>query len=143
MQSACPTAQLVVHMPIEHTCPAAHAVPHAPQLARSVCVSRHEPIQLLWPAWHDGTHAPAAQVSPAAHAVPQAPQLRGSVCESTQRPLHSRWSAPHTPVSDTTSSAASIDTMSGDASPPTTGDEQPTPAMAAKPTIQGDNAFCL
>ena len=58
----------------EHTWPAAQAVPHAPQWARSLARSRHEPPQLASPAAHDTTHAPAEHTWPAAQAVAQAPQ---------------------------------------------------------------------
>jgi hypothetical protein len=37
-QRVSPIGHVVVHAPATHTCPAAHALPQAPQLAVSVCV---------------------------------------------------------------------------------------------------------
>jgi hypothetical protein len=37
-----------------------HIVPQAPQLAVSVCVSRHIPPQAIWPIGH--AHAPATHI---------------------------------------------------------------------------------
>ena len=67
------------HIPAEHTCPAGHARPHAPQLARSVCVSRHMPVQLVSPAPHDTTHIPREHTSPVRQALLHAPQWFKSV----------------------------------------------------------------
>jgi hypothetical protein len=50
-----PGAQAEPHLPSEHTCAAAHAVPHAPQLAASELSSRH---------WLPHELLPVAQASP-------------------------------------------------------------------------------
>jgi hypothetical protein len=71
---------------MEHTCPAAQAVPHAPQCARSVCTSRQTPPQSVRPAPHDTWHTPMEHTCPAAHDAPQAPQLTRSFCWSRQVP---------------------------------------------------------
>ena len=76
-------------MPPEHTWPAAQSVAHVPQLFRSLCVSRHEPPQLVRPVAHDTTQRPAEHTCPAAHAVPQAPQLARSLWRSRHEPPQS------------------------------------------------------
>jgi hypothetical protein len=51
----------VTHALAVHTCPDAQARAQAPQLARSVAVSRHEPEQLVSPAPQVTTQVPAEQ----------------------------------------------------------------------------------
>ena len=65
----------ITHPPEMQACPDMHAVPHAPQLARSLVTSRHDPEQLVSPAPHDVTHAAPEHTWPAGHALPHAPQL--------------------------------------------------------------------
>lgn len=67
-------AQVVPHTPPEHTRPAGHAAPQAPQLALSVCRLVHMPPQLVRPAPQTGTHAPAVHPLPGGQARPHAPQ---------------------------------------------------------------------
>jgi hypothetical protein len=58
MQLSRPAPHDTAHVPAEHTCPAGHARPHAPQLALSVWVSRQVLAQLERPAPHDTAQAP-------------------------------------------------------------------------------------
>ena len=81
-------AQVVPHAPPEHTWPAGHAVPHAPQLALSVWRFVHTPEQTVRPALHDATHSPAVHALPGGHARSQRPQCASSVSRS-------RHAAPH------------------------------------------------
>jgi hypothetical protein len=50
--------------PATHTWPAAQALPHMPQLARSVCVSRHDAAQLVVPIAQETTQAPREHTCP-------------------------------------------------------------------------------
>jgi hypothetical protein len=85
-----------VHAPLEHTWSAPHAVPQAPQLARSVWSETQRaappspPRQRLSARAQLATQAPVWQICPAAQVVPQAPQLAGSPAGSTQRPPRAR-----------------------------------------------------
>ena len=47
-----PAAHTVVHLPSEHTCPVAQAMPQPPQLARSDWTSVHPPRQRMPPLKH-------------------------------------------------------------------------------------------
>jgi hypothetical protein len=49
-QLVSPVAHVTTHVLPEHTVPAAHARPHAPQFALSVVRSRHVPEQFVRPA---------------------------------------------------------------------------------------------
>jgi hypothetical protein len=69
----------VAHAPAPQTCPAAHALPQAPQLARSLWRSRQTPAHSLVPATQETRHAPPSQTCPEAHALPQAPQFSRSL----------------------------------------------------------------
>ena len=75
------------HMPAPQSCPAAHAVPQAPQFAGSVSVSTQLLPHCVEPPRHATAHCPIEQSSPAAHVVPQAPQFAGSFIVSMQAPL--------------------------------------------------------
>jgi hypothetical protein len=75
-------------LPAEHTSPAAHAVPHAPQLARSVSTVTQVPLHSVCEAGHDTLHLPATHTRPESHALPQAPQLLRSESVSTHLPSH-------------------------------------------------------
>jgi hypothetical protein len=44
-----PVPQLTVQLPDEHTWPALHVTPHAPQFELSLPTSRHTPPQFVWP----------------------------------------------------------------------------------------------
>jgi hypothetical protein len=61
-----------------------HALPHAPQFARSLMMSMHAWPHACSSPWHSSVHAPRMQDSPEAHVVPQAPQLPRSRSRSTQ-----------------------------------------------------------
>jgi hypothetical protein len=71
-------------VPLEQTCPFAQALPQAPQLARSLCRSRHAPPHSVCPSRQLTTHAPRSQMRPLGQALPQAPQLARSLCGSAQ-----------------------------------------------------------
>lgn len=62
--------------------------PQPPQLARSVTVSTHVPLQLVSPPVQPARQTPAWQAWPEGHAVPHAPQLAASVWTFTHCPLH-------------------------------------------------------
>ena len=66
--------------------PAGQALPHLPQLLRSIAVLTQVPPQFVSPAWQLSTHVPFEQTWPAGHSVPHAPQLPLSVCRLTQVP---------------------------------------------------------
>jgi hypothetical protein len=98
-------AQVVPHTPPEHTCPAGHTAPHAPQLEFSMRVFTSQPLagfmsQSAKPAAQVVTaHAPATQVEvalPSAHTRPQAPQFDALVPVSTHAPPQSVCPAGHT-----------------------------------------------
>ncbi len=68
-----------------HVVPAAHALPHIPQLLLSLETSTQLAPHIIEPAVHEVAHAPPRQKLPAGHAVPHIPQLVGSALVSTQR----------------------------------------------------------
>lgn len=74
-----PPPQVVTHCPFEQTCPSPQAVPHWPQLLRSVWVSRQTPLQIVVPAAHESWQVPRSQISPLAQARPHMPQWARSV----------------------------------------------------------------
>ncbi len=89
-------AQVVVHAPPEHTVPAAHVWPHAPQLALSDCKLASQPSAAEWlqsakPVLQEAMpQAPAVQLEEAlarAHARPQAPQSARVVLRLVSQPL--------------------------------------------------------
>jgi hypothetical protein len=82
-----PATHEIAQRPSVHTCPAVQRLPHAPQLARSVSMSRQTPVQLVRPVAHDTTHMPREHTWPAAQAIPQAPQLARSLWRSRQVPM--------------------------------------------------------
>jgi hypothetical protein len=62
------------------------ALPHAPQLSRSLVLSTHsDPHRLVGAAQ---PHAPLMQAIPVAHETPQVPQLLRSAIRSTHAPAH-------------------------------------------------------
>jgi hypothetical protein len=135
-------AQVVVHIPAEHTSPAAHLRPHAPQWSRSVSAITHTSTpapasappsadapparQATCPLGQTTRHTPAAQRAPAPHATPHAPQWRASVCGSTHAPPHSVCEPVHVgAMSVTASTPLSV-------APPTTArSSQPAAVRAA------------
>jgi hypothetical protein len=83
--------QLTPQTPRSHTCPAAQALPHAPQFARSLWASTQvaappssPPPQRRRFAGHSTPQRPAVQVCPAAQALPHMPQCARSLCTSAQ-----------------------------------------------------------
>jgi hypothetical protein len=89
-------AQVAPHAPPEHTIPAGHARPHAPQLVRSVIRGASQPLtgtasQLPKAALHVTAQAPLSQrgapLTVAGHARPQAPQWGTAVRRSVSQPL--------------------------------------------------------
>ncbi len=105
-------AQVAPHAPPEQTCPAAQAVPHAPQWALSVRVSTSQPLlgspsQSEKPAAHaDTPQAPAAHCAVAlgsTHARPHTPQLVALARTSVSQPLRASPSqSPYPPAHRTT-----------------------------------------
>ena len=61
-----------------------HAVPHAPQFARSEAMSTQSDPQRISPPGHTIVHVPPTQLSPVMQVVPHVPQFIGSVCVSAQ-----------------------------------------------------------
>jgi hypothetical protein len=79
--------QLITQRPPVQISPAAHAVPHIPQLARSVCTSRQLPLQLVRLMAQVTAHMPIEHTCPPAHAVSHIPQWAISFCRLMQVPL--------------------------------------------------------
>jgi hypothetical protein len=98
-QAVVPPPHTSVQTPLTHDCPAAHFMPHMPQLLTSVCVLTHEPAQLVCPVVHVVVQAPAEQTCPAAHFMPHMPQLAASV-----------WRLAHVPSQSVRPMATHIDT---------------------------------
>jgi len=94
------SAQVVVQVPLEHTCPAPQRVPQAPQWLRSVLVSTQIspavppsslcPGQAVCMPGQSVRHMPATQRWVSPHRTPQAPQLAGSTWSNTQVAPQSR-----------------------------------------------------
>jgi hypothetical protein len=116
VHTAPPVAQRGTHEP-EHVCPCVHAVPHAPQLLKSVERSMHAPLQRLnglgqkvppsGPVsggpppplsvlLQSATQLPATQLLPASHLVPHTPQLFESLCRLVQKPVPPLATVPQT-----------------------------------------------
>ncbi len=103
--------QVVPHAPPEHTCPAAQARPHAPQLALSVRVLTSQPsaafaLQSAKPAAHPTrAHAPAVQAAVALGSAQgrwHAPQLVALVWRLVSQPLSGAPSQSPYPVAQPT-----------------------------------------
>jgi len=77
------------HEPFEHTSPAAHDVPQAPQLSTSLFVSIQVPEQSVCPDGQSSTQTPSAHIWCALHVLLQAPQCAAFEVNSTQAPEHS------------------------------------------------------
>jgi hypothetical protein len=94
-----------VQAPSKHTSLAAHAWPHAPQLAGSRLSMTHAPKQDCVPAGHASKHWPplhvAAPPEGPGHPCPQEPQWDGSWAVSTHSEPHSvkpgAHDVPHEP----------------------------------------------
>jgi hypothetical protein len=76
------------HAPCEQTSPIAQALPHAPQLAGSSCVSTQTLPHFSAPPLQERPHDPCEHTCSAGQAVPQAPQFVGSSCVSTHLSPH-------------------------------------------------------
>ena len=139
VHSVVPAPHMNTHMPLEQTWFCPHALPHAPQLARSVWSETQRraappspdeaPAQSVSSAVQSGTHAPFWQTLPAPQERPQAPQLSRSLRGSMQRPMQARNGDGH--------AAGASSALSTDASfvmrPPTTArPSQPTSAASAR-----------
>jgi hypothetical protein len=72
------------HAPPSQVSRAAHALPHAPQLASSATVSMQRSPQRMSSGPHTPTQRPAVQRVPAAQALAHAPQLVLSTRRSAQ-----------------------------------------------------------
>ena len=70
-------------------------MPHAPQFALSLAMSRQVPPQSVRPAPHETRHDPALHTVPAAQTRPQVPQFKLLLCRSRQVPEQFVSPAPH------------------------------------------------
>jgi hypothetical protein len=73
-----------------------HAVPHAPQLLKSLLVSTHLSLQFVIPAGHE--HVPFVHTPPAGHLLVQAPQLLVLLERSMQALPQFVWPGGHSVV---------------------------------------------
>jgi len=125
-----PLSAVPPHLPAMQPPTTRQGLPHAPQLATSVCSSTHAPLQEVCPGGQQfpfeaasplgQTHAPLWQTAPLAQALPQPPQWSGSVSGSTQAwphlSAHVHVPAVHTSpapavVAHHSSTAGSLSTM--------------------------------
>lgn len=97
-RTSTPASAPATHMPIAHTRPVGHALPHRPQWDALTMVSTQNPSQRVVPSPHtppssdpagSPMHAPLVQVCPVAHGRLQPPQCRVSERKLTQVPLQS------------------------------------------------------
>jgi hypothetical protein len=73
-------AQVLAQRPLEHTCPAGHTLPQAPQCSRSVAVlTQTLLLQSVCVPGQLCMHAPLTHTCPAAQALPQAPRAGAGV----------------------------------------------------------------
>jgi len=90
LQSLSGFGQLVVQTPFAHTLPAAHALPHLPQLSGSLVVSTQPLAHAVVPA--SQAHLLATHAWRVPQVTPQPPQFFGSLVPSTQPVMHaSSW----------------------------------------------------
>lgn len=82
-------AQPSTHEPPLHTRFDAHALPHMPQLLRSVITSLQPVAQSCWVPAHAATQLPSLQTLPPEQAIPREPQFFESTFRSTHFPLQS------------------------------------------------------
>jgi len=94
-QLVCELGQETWQVPLEQTCPLAHALPalpapptphpgDAPQKARLLSGSMHAPPQSTRLAWHATWQVPAEHTRPAAHVLPHTPQFVRSALRFAQ-----------------------------------------------------------
>lgn len=98
-------AQFNAQCPIEHTCPAAHAVVQLPQCIRSVWTSAQMPPHAISGEGQSSAHMPPAHVWPVGHAWSHMPQLSRSVCTLMHESPHIMSGALHVRLSATMSLA--------------------------------------
>jgi len=79
---------VLLQEPLQQTSRRLHAVPHEPQLERSVFVSTQVPLHIVRPEGHCAVHTPFWQVSVKLQTLLQAPQFSGSELVLMQVPLH-------------------------------------------------------
>ena len=91
LHAVCPVGQLSTQARFTQTRPAPHALPHIPQLARSLVRSRQVPVQFVRPAPQFVVHTASLHTCPGAQRVPQTPQFARSERRSTQRPPQLLW----------------------------------------------------
>lgn len=99
-----PAAQLVVHLPAEHSSPAAHTRPHAPQCEGFDVSDAHSRPQRFCPLGQLSAHMPDTHASPEAQRTSHPPQFSRSARVSTQPLVQRVWPDVHvseTPVSIT------------------------------------------
>jgi hypothetical protein len=89
-----PAAHIEVQWPCEHTLPAAHAMPQAPQFAPSDIRFTQPVLQAESPPVH--WHVAAEQLWPMPHGLLQPPQLLLSVVGSMHTAPHASWTPVHT-----------------------------------------------
>ncbi len=83
-------------VPIEHSWVRLQRVPHAPQLAASVCRFAQLPEQLVWPITQSTRHTPFEHTSPERQTVVHVPQWARSLMRLTQpTPAQSDWPVRH------------------------------------------------
>jgi hypothetical protein len=85
--------QFAMHMLVLQMSPAAHIMPHCPQLFGSAVTGVQTPLHVSMPTPHE--QFPPTQVSIAGHALPQPPQLAGSRARSTHAAPHRSDPAAH------------------------------------------------
>jgi len=81
VQGVWPAEHVVVHVPFEQACPAAHTVPHAPQFCGSVLKFVQKALAPDPQAFGSAAgqpQVPLVQAWPAGQTVPHPPQLFGS-----------------------------------------------------------------
>jgi hypothetical protein len=77
-------AHAVTHAPFEHACPAAHALPQAPQCFAELASATQRPSHSAWFGGQEEVHVPPTQTSLLLQTVPHAPQFCGWLKGSTQ-----------------------------------------------------------
>jgi hypothetical protein len=119
-------AQVVAQRPLEHTCPAGHTLPQAPQCSRSVAVlTQTLLLQSVCVPGQLCMHAPLTHTCPAAQAIPHAPQCCALARVSTHCPPQAVCSAGQETSTAPVSLPASMP-----ASTPTGGDDSVAQAAA-------------
>jgi hypothetical protein len=79
-----PAVQSAAQLPLEHTCPASHAVAQVPQWLGSLATLAQTEPQSWVPPPHTVAQLPPSHASPFPHAFPHVPQFALSVDVSAQ-----------------------------------------------------------